>query len=124
MSALKPPARPRKRNVGAFDHYADDAKAVTVGGMARLLSVGLSSAWNLVATGQVESFHVGKRCLIPMASVAEFIARRMAGERPLKPPPVPVHKPVVPPTARAMAARAKAEVAAKKKTAAAGAPAE
>jgi hypothetical protein len=122
MSALKPSVR-RRRNVGAFDHYADDAKAVTVGGMARLLSIGLSSAWNLVATGQVESFHIGKRCLVPISSVDEFIARRMAGERPLKPPPVPEHKPVVPPTARAKVTRAKAEVAASKKPAAT-APAE
>jgi len=67
------------RHIGLFAHAkAADARAVTVNRMADLLSVGLSAAWRLVSAGQVESFHIGRRCLVTVASIDALIVRRTA----------------------------------------------
>jgi excisionase family DNA binding protein len=45
---------------------------------ARQLGIGISTVKPLLAKGEIRSFQVGRRRLIPVAEIAAFIERRLA----------------------------------------------
>ena len=57
---------------------ASELAALSVSGFAERLGIGLSTAKSLVAAGEIKSFRVGRRVLVPQDEIAGFISRRMA----------------------------------------------
>ena len=57
---------------------ASDLAALSVAGFAERLGIGLSTAKSLVAAGEIKSFRIGRRVLVPQDEIAGFISRRMA----------------------------------------------
>lgn len=43
---------------------------------ADLLSVSRNTAYHLIRTGQLKAVHIGRRRLVPLSAIAEFIADR------------------------------------------------
>ena len=72
----------RKRiiNHGAFAHLDNlaDAAAFTTLGAARITSVGHSTLLNLIHSGQLKSFKIGRRRLVRRSDLDAFIASRVA----------------------------------------------
>lgn len=58
----------------------------------RQLSIGRSSVYEAIKSGELRSVTVGKRRLIPDAAIAEFIERRLEQST----PPVRTRKPAPP----------------------------
>ena len=50
--------------------------AVSVDEAAQLLGVGRSTLWQLVTSGEIPSFTIGKRRLIPLDALRRWIAER------------------------------------------------
>lgn len=55
------------------DRYPPAPLLLTVLEAARLLGVGRSTAYELLATGQLESVHIGRSRRVPLAAVEEFV---------------------------------------------------
>lgn len=54
---------------------------VRVSEAAKMLSLSQSALYGLLMSGDLKSFEVGKRRLIPVRALEEFVARRMSEER-------------------------------------------
>jgi len=61
-------AEPRNFEAG------DKPLAVSVKTMCRLLEIGNTKAWELIASGRVRTFNLGRKRLIVFASLEELIA--------------------------------------------------
>jgi hypothetical protein len=53
--------------------------AVSVPEFGRLIGVKLTKAWSLLRDGEVDCLHIGRRTVVTMASIEEFIARSQKG---------------------------------------------
>lgn len=53
-----------------------EIRAVSVETMAKMIDIGRTSAYELVRTGRVNSVRVGRRLLIPLTAIDEFLAGR------------------------------------------------
>ena len=60
------------------DDPATAPLAVHPRGGARMLGVGLSKFYDLLREGELTSYHVGRSRFITVASIREYIARRLA----------------------------------------------
>jgi len=56
--------------------------AMTVADTARHLSIGRTSAFALIRSGDLTSFRVGRKRLITTASIDAFVSKRCAAEHP------------------------------------------
>lgn len=54
-----------------------DRVAISVAEAAKALGLGLTQTWKLVNAGEIRSFRVGDRVLIPVDEPAAFVARKM-----------------------------------------------
>jgi excisionase family DNA binding protein len=52
---------------------------------ARLLSVGRTTMYELVGTGEIEVVHIGRSARVPVAALEEFVERRRAGGATVRP---------------------------------------
>jgi hypothetical protein len=50
-------------------------------GTSEMLNLGLTRIWGLIREGEIEAFHVGRRCLVLVASIHAFAERRAKLER-------------------------------------------
>ena len=57
----------------------DDKLAVSVDDAAALIGLGRDVTYRLVMSGEVPSFKVGARRLIPVAGLREYVERQTAG---------------------------------------------
>ena len=53
-------------------------RLIPLGAAADMLGVGRSLAYSLVASGELRTIKIGRRRLVPVAAIDEFVARRMA----------------------------------------------
>ena len=56
--------------------------AVSVEAAAVLLSVSRSMAWRMVNSGELRSVRAGKRVLVPMSAINEFLAKALPTQTP------------------------------------------
>src|SRR4051812_13741514 len=61
---------------------ADTPNLMTVREVAQLLRISRSFAYELVARGELESVRIGRRVLVPTASVHQLVANATAESRP------------------------------------------
>ena len=61
----------------------DERLAVSVNEAAELIGLGRDVTYRLVMSGEVPSFKVGTRRLVPIAGLREYVARRMAESTPV-----------------------------------------
>ncbi|MBC5824088.1 MAG: helix-turn-helix domain-containing protein [Candidatus Eremiobacteraeota bacterium] len=54
---------------------SDARVTITVPELAMTLGVGATAAWKLVNTGEIKSFRIGRRVLIPRTEIARLLAR-------------------------------------------------
>ena len=61
------------------EHLSSDGKlAVPVDEAAPMLGIGRTMAYREVASGRLRSFRVGKRRLVPVSALVDYINDRMA----------------------------------------------
>jgi excisionase family DNA binding protein len=53
-------------------------RTVTVEEAAAMLGIGRSTAFDLVTSGQLQSFTIGRRRLVVVSGIDEFVRRRLA----------------------------------------------
>lgn len=58
------------------DAYSTEEARARLGGIAQ------QTLYELLNSGELESFTIGKRRLVPAAAITDFIARRMAAPKP------------------------------------------
>lgn len=68
-----------RRVVDAADEGIEPL-AVDANKTCRILGIGKTLLWELTASGQLESFMIGRRRLWTMAGLKAFVARRLAAE--------------------------------------------
>ena len=52
---------------------------------ARVLSIGRTTMYELVAAGEIEVVHIGRSARVPTAALEEFVERRRAGGATVRP---------------------------------------
>jgi excisionase family DNA binding protein len=57
---------------------ADDRLLLTVGEAAHRLGIGRPFMYELIATGQIETIHLGRLCKISVDAIAAFVERQRA----------------------------------------------
>ena len=70
-------------SVGEFGRVDPDMghlarRTVTVEEAAAMLGIGRSTAFDLVTSGQLQSFTIGRRRLVVVSGIDEFVRRRLA----------------------------------------------
>ena len=55
--------------------------AIPVKEMAALLGVGLTTAWRIVASEEVDTLRLGRRTLVTVASLRRYVGDRVVAER-------------------------------------------
>ena len=63
------------------DHNGQPALLLTVPQAARRLAIGRSTAYLLIAAGELEVIHIGRAVRVPAEAVEAFVTRRRAAER-------------------------------------------
>jgi len=58
-----------------------DQILVTVEAAARLLSIGRSLCYELIASGQLPRVKVGRRTLVPVSALHEWVDRKLLADR-------------------------------------------
>lgn len=53
---------------------------LTIPEAARLLSIGRTLAYELIATGELEVIHINRAARVPLDAVHAFVERRRAGD--------------------------------------------
>jgi hypothetical protein len=62
--------------------YGPDPLAVTVEEGRRIIGLGTTKVWELIASGDLKSLRIGRRRLILYQSIRDLIARQMRVEDP------------------------------------------
>lgn len=70
-----PPGSP---SVPAVTVPSDEPLLCRVGEAARLLAVGETTVWELIAQGDLESFTIGARRVVTRAGIEAYVRRRLA----------------------------------------------
>jgi excisionase family DNA binding protein len=60
----------------------DDRLAVSPGEACRLLSIGTTCLYDLLKRNELESFAIGRARRVTLASIHNYITRRLVAERP------------------------------------------
>jgi excisionase family DNA binding protein len=63
-----------------FAHLDDDLRLVTLPDAAQFLSVSRGSLYDLLATGQLASVHIGRSRRIPVSELHRYILERLERE--------------------------------------------
>jgi excisionase family DNA binding protein len=53
---------------------------LTVAEAGRLLSVGRTTVYELIAQGELRTVHIGRACRVPVAAVSDYVERQLALE--------------------------------------------
>jgi hypothetical protein len=77
----KPNNRPKSAKRRVTSLSPSERLAVSVYTACDMTSLGLSSIWSQIRKREIEVIHVGKRCLVLVASLHAFIERQAAMER-------------------------------------------
>jgi excisionase family DNA binding protein len=56
-----------------------DRLAHSVSEAAELLALGRTKTWELVHTGELGSVRVGRRVVVPLSAIEDYLDRRLAG---------------------------------------------
>jgi excisionase family DNA binding protein len=59
---------------------APEPLLLTVVEAGRVLSVGRTTVYELIAQGELRTVHIGRACRVPVASVADYVERQLALE--------------------------------------------
>ncbi len=81
----------RKRNVkgygrGETNEQALEVLLLTMTEAASVLSIGRTTMYELVASGEIEAVHIGRSARVPVAAVEEFVERRRHGRATFRAP--------------------------------------
>ena len=61
------------------------AKLLTVRQVAQVLALGRTTIYQLIATGELETIHVGRSCRIAADTLDDFVSRRRNGRATVQP---------------------------------------
>jgi excisionase family DNA binding protein len=59
-----------------MEHEGDQSLLLTVAEAAAVLAIGRTTLYELIATGQLATVHIGRAVRIPRAELEAFVARR------------------------------------------------
>ena len=80
VAATIPSTRSRNSSARSRAQAATLPLAVPPAKAAALLSLGLTRTYVLMRRGELQSFHSGRACRIPMQSIHNYMARQLAGK--------------------------------------------
>ncbi len=60
------------------EEHANNPEILTISDLMSYLAIGKSTAYNLLRSGQIKSFKIGRNHKIPIASVKEFVEKSSA----------------------------------------------
>jgi hypothetical protein len=74
--------------------YSDEPLVVSPRRAQQMLDIGHSRIYELIAAGELRTFKDGKSRKIVVASIRDFVARKLAGAQPSQtaPPPAPLRR--------------------------------
>jgi excisionase family DNA binding protein len=64
---------------------SDGVLLLTIVEAARVLSIGRTTMYELVAAGAIEVVHIGRSARVPVAALAEYVDRRRAERATVRP---------------------------------------
>ena len=75
MNTFKKAVRPIK-DTDTFKKEVSAPKIIEIDGLCDMLNIGKNTAYNLLTSGEIDSFKVGSVWKIPVSSVSDYIDRK------------------------------------------------